>query len=323
MPMIDMPIKELEQYTGTNPRPDDFNAYWDSATKEMNNVDPNVSITKAAFQVPGVECFDLYFTGVNDARIYSKYIRPAKIEKKLPAVIQFHGYRGNSGAWSSKLRYVSTGAAVFAMDVRGQAGKSQDVLQVRGNTLNGHLIRGLWEDDPHKLFYRDVFLDAAELARIVGSIDIVDETNIYVTGGSQGGGLALACAALNSSVSKIAAQYPFLCDYQRVWEMDLGGSAYAELKDFFRSRDPQHLMEKEIFTKLGYIDVQNLVNRIEGRTLMITGLMDHICPPSTQFAAYNKIKGEKRHLIYPDFGHEKICEANDAIFTFFFQQKEE
>ena len=35
---------------------------------------------------------------------------------------------------------------------------------------------------------------------------------------------------------------------------------------------------------------------------MITGLMDNICPPSTQFAAYNKITSKKQMTIYPDFG---------------------
>ena len=60
--------------------------------------------------------------------------------------------------------------------------------------------------------------------------------------------------------------------------------------------------EDEIFTKLGYIDIQHLASRIKGRVLWGIGLMDEICPPSTQFAAYNKISAPKDMLIYPDFG---------------------
>ena len=44
--------------------------------------------------------------------------------------------------------------------------------------------------------------------------------------------------------------------------------------------------------------------------------MDTICPPSTQFAAYNNITAEKSMRIYPDFGHEKLPESLDQLFDF-------
>ncbi len=54
----------------------------------------------------------------------------------------------------------------------------------------------------------------------------------------------------------------------------------------------------EIFTTLGYIDVQHLAARIKARVLMAVGLMDTICAPSTQFAAYNKITSAKDVVLY-------------------------
>ena len=66
----------------------------------------------------------------------------------------------------------------------------------------------------------------------------------------------------------------------------------------------------------GYIDIQHLVHRIRGKVHMYTGLMDTICPPSTQFAAYNKILSPKRVVFYPDFGHEYLPEADDMALTF-------
>ena len=50
--------------------------------------------------------------------------------------------------------------------------------------------------------------------------------------------------------------------------------------------------------------------------MMAIGLMDTICPPSTQFAAYNKISANKNHVLYPDFGHEKLPGFPDMIFEF-------
>ena len=49
---------------------------------------------------------------------------------------------------------------------------------------------------------------------------------------------------------------------------------------------------------------------------MTTGLMDTVCPPSTQFAMFNKIKSEKEVYIYPDYAHESYKDADDRIFEF-------
>ena len=321
MPSLDMPMEELKQYMGINPRPKDFDKYWEKAIGEMKAVEPQVKMIKCQFESPVVECYDMYFTGVNGARIYAKHLRPKNITGKIPAVLKFHGYTSRSKDWYEQLGYAASGVAVFFMDTRGQGGNSEDVGGVRGNTVHGHIIRGLSEEDPHKLLYRDVFLDTAELARIAMDMDFVDETKVYAMGGSQGGALALACGALEPRIAKISAAEPFLCDFKRVWDMDLDQNAYGELRDYFRSRDPRHEREEEIFTKLGYIDIQNLAPRIKGDVLMFTGLLDNICPPSTQFSAYNKMECRKKHLIYPDYTHEKLCDVDDFTYEFFLADK--
>ncbi len=48
-----------------------------------------------------------------------------------------------------------------------------------------------------------------------------------------------------------------------------------------------------MFEQLGYIDLQHLSKRIRGEVLMATGLMDTICPPSSQFAMYNRIQSKR------------------------------
>jgi cephalosporin-C deacetylase len=311
-----MKLEDLRKYEGVNPRPKDFDDFWRNAISEMKAIEPEVELKLSKFQVPFAECYDLFFTGVKGARIHAKYLKPKHAEGKHPAVLQFHGYSSNSGDWYDKLQYAALGFSVFAMDCRGQGGLSEDVGGVKGNTLQGHIVRGLG-DEPDKLLYRDIFLDAAELAGIAFDMEDIKDSSVYAMGYSQGGAITLACAALEPRISKLAPVYPFLCDYKRVWEMDLVRDAYLELSQYFRSFDPTHEREQEIFEKLGYIDVQNLVGRINGKVLFTTGLMDTICPPSTQFAAYNKIKAWKEHIIYPDYGHEFLPELNDKILQFF------
>jgi cephalosporin-C deacetylase len=62
--------------------------------------------------------------------------------------------------------------------------------------------------------------------------------------------------------------------------------------------------------------VQNLAARIRGKVQMTTGLMDETCPPSTQFAAYNKIVSHKEVFVYPDYEHEGFPGYDDRTYRF-------
>ncbi len=317
MPLIDKPLPELLRYQGINPRPADFDAYWDSSLAEMAATDPKVELRPSkAITSRIAECFDLWFTGVGGARVHAIYLRPRGATGRAPAVLQFHGYSGNAGDWSDKLSYVSQGFSIAAMDCRGQGGSSEDVGGVKGTTYRGHIVRGLDDPDPKRLLFRSIFLDTAQVARAVMSFPEVDPARVGSTGGSQGGALAIACAALEPRIKLLAPVYPFLCDYRRVWEMDLAKDAYEELRLYFRFFDPRHERENETFTRLGYIDCQHLAPRIRAETLMFTSLMDTVCPPSTQFAAYNKITAKKNLVVYPDYGHENLPDKSDKIFNF-------
>jgi cephalosporin-C deacetylase len=320
MPLtFDLSLELLRTYGGKNPRPSDFDIFWDRGLVDMHSIDPRIELSAAEFAAPNVECFHLFFTGVGGARVHAKLLRPVNAPIPHPAVLLFHGYTGDSGDWFDKLGYVAAGFTVAALDCRGQAGLSEDRGGVTGNTLHGHIIRGLndaLQGSPEKLLFRQIFLDTAQLAGIVMDMPDVDAKRVGVTGGSQGGALTVACAALEPRIRRAAPLYPFLSDYMRVWEMDQAKDAYQELQEYFRHSDPMHKLEAAAFEKLGYIDIQFLAPRIQAEVLWGIGLMDTICPPSTQFAVYNKITTPKKIMIYPDFGHEPLPGWCDQAFQF-------
>ncbi|MBQ2677025.1 MAG: alpha/beta fold hydrolase [Clostridia bacterium] len=316
MNTIDNQIEQLLKYQGSTPKPDDFDEYWARALKELDATAPEVQLKPAKFQVDCADCFDLYFTGVGGSRIYAKYLRPKKSDAPHPALLMFHGYSANSGNWNEKLAYVAAGFSVFAMDVRGQGGLSQDLTNPNGPTLSLHVMKGI-EDHEDTLFYRNVYLDTVQLARVAASMPEVDGERLGVMGGSQGGGLSLACAAL-ANIKRAAVTYPFLCDF--VWGYrNHPASSNWELREYFRRHDPRNLTEKEVFRKLGYIDCQHLADRITAEVLMHTGLEDNICPPMTQFAMYNKLKCKKSFMTYPNYTHEWIPDSDDYNFMFLTQ----
>ena len=315
MSMIDEIREELLSRKGMNPKPDDFDSFWESSLKETEKLQTNVKLEAAQFKSPAAECYDLYFTGTYSSRIHTKLLLPKDRKKKCPALLHFHGLSGASEDWSFYLNYAASGVAVAAMDCRGQNGFSDDGCRVSLNTYSGFLCRGI-TDEPERMYYRNVYLDTVLLARIVMAMPDVDENNVSVCGISQGGGLSLICAALVPEIKKAAVAFPFLCDFKQTHALGLGGVAHQDIGVYFKYYDPLHEKEDELFTKLGYIDVQHFAERIRAEVKWFVGMKDTACPPYSQMAAYNKIKSRKELFIYPEYGHETMTGHRDIMYSF-------
>ncbi len=307
-------------YKGTQKKPVDFDAFWDQAKYEVERLGIDYQLEPVAIASNQVDCFLLTFVGVGGAKISCQMIRPKKRKSILPALLQFHGYHTNSGDWNDKIALATEGMCVFAMDVRGQGGLSEDASLIKLATLRGHLIRGV-EEGPEKLFYRSVFQDVYQLTRIVMGMPEIDSSRLVSYGVSQGGALALVCAALSPLLSHVFVQYPFLSDYREAYRLGVNQSAYEELAYWFRQRDPRHEREEEIFATLDYIDIQYLVPRIEGKIYWAMALDDLICHPKTQFAVINQAKTIQEISFYPEYGHEYLPGYQDFIREKLFERE--
>ncbi len=320
MSVCSMSIEELLKYKGSSPCPKDIDAFWDEQVKIVHEMDDNLIIEKADFHAKGMEAFDCWFTGVEGAKVYFKYIRPEGTSNNK-VLLMFHGYSCNGGEWAGLLPYAYQGYAVAALDCRGQGGKSEDKGGVKGNTLNGHIYRGAAEWDPTKLYFRNVYLDTAQMAKIVGNMPENCDKDMTATGASQGGGLTLACASLVPNVTKSAPIYPFLSDYRYCFNNIETNEAFGELKNYFRWFDPTHKTEDKFFELLGYIDIQNMVHRIKGDVCVTVGKEDVIVSAVSQFAAYNKIKANKHYVMFHDYGHEYLNGNGDIQFDYIVHNK--
>ena len=304
-------------YRGTTPRPADFDAFWDARMAEADAVPLCYAVEPSEIPAyPTCEYLNLWFTGMGGARIYAKYLRP-KSDKPLPLVLQFHGYPGASRSWLEQSSFAGMGYALLAMDCPGQGGKSQDIGGFLGTTVSGHLIAGL-DGEPKDMYYVRLYQNIRILCRIVRQMKDIDQRRIYINGASQGAGLGIACAALNPDLPcKAAILYPFLSDFQKVFELGADEIAYEGLRYYARWFDPDGSRANEWFTKLGYVDAVHLASRIRCEVLFGTGLADVVCPPITQDAVYNNLTCKKRRVFFPGFGHEEIQAFDDMLLTFF------
>lgn len=312
----DMPYPELEEYKGVNPKPYDFYTFWEERMKESGEVPLHYEVCESEITGNGACLFyDLWFTGVRGERLYAKYIRPV-CDDAVPVVLQFHGYPGASRSWFEQASFAGMGYAVIAMDCPGQGGKSQDIGGYDGTTVSGHLVLGL-DGDTKDMYYVRLFQNIDVLVRIVQELDGLDTSRIYVNGASQGGGLACVCAALHPDiVRKAVILYPFLSDYERVFDLKHDEIAYEGLRYYARWYDPMGENRERMFHKLGYIDAHNFASMIQADVLFGISLADEVCPPSTQFAVYNQLVCKKEKHCFPGYGHEEIADFDDKILAF-------
>ncbi|MFC2031325.1 acetylxylan esterase [Chloroflexota bacterium] len=54
-----MPLEELREYQGVNPRPDDFDRFWEQGLAEIRAVDSAVELRAASFQALQGDCYPL------------------------------------------------------------------------------------------------------------------------------------------------------------------------------------------------------------------------------------------------------------------------
>ncbi|WP_125771039.1 alpha/beta fold hydrolase [Companilactobacillus furfuricola] len=308
-----MPLTEMKSYTGRQDIPADFDEFWDQNLSQLSS-SYKYQLTPMDFGLPTLDCYELRFKGTNDATIYAKCVFP-KYQSSIPVVFTFHGYMGQSPDWSDLFQYPAVGYGIVAMDVRGQQGKSTDTQSVIGNTVKGQIIRGAIAGRD-QLFFKDVYLDVYSVIEVVAALSFVDESRLFVFGGSQGGALSLVAAALNPRIKRVAVFYPFLSDFKRVLEIGNRDEPYDELFRYFKFSDPFHKTEDTILHTLSYIDVKNMAHRIKAPVKLFTGLEDQICFPSTQFAMFNRLTCKKEMVLLPEYGHEDLhVHVNDSIFN--------
>jgi cephalosporin-C deacetylase len=311
MPWYDLPLEKLRDYRTSTMEPDQLDAWWAGklTAARAEGRKPGIVRHENDLYSP-VEVYDAEFSGAGGDRIKAWYLRPANTTSSTPHVVKYVGYGGGRGAPGEHILLPALGYALFVMDSRGQGGRWSSGATGDGSTADGPenslvMTRGI--ASPETYYYTRMFTDAAlavDAARELAGPD----APLAVVGHSQGGGLALAAAALwrgtdGDTVSVCHSDTPFLCDIQRAITL-APHAPYTEVPEFL---DRNIDLIDAALTTLRYVDCALLARRVTATTLMSVCLMDDICPPSTVFAAYNEIPatdGDGKDIaVYPYSGH--------------------
>jgi cephalosporin-C deacetylase len=304
MAFFDLSLNDLKTYLPSRNEPTDFDSFWQSTLDETRKFPLEAKFERVDYGLVAQEIFDVTFNGFGGQPVKGWLILPTQRAGKLPCVVEYIGYGGGRQFGFDWLLWASAGYAHFVMDTRGQGstwskGDTPDLYADGGNAhFPGSMTKGIL--DPQHYYYRRVFTDAVRAIEAARSHLVVNEAQIAVTGGSQGGGISIAAAGLVPDVVAAMPDVPFLCHYRRATEI-VDSYPYKEIAEYCHvHRDKV----ETVFNTLAYFDGINFSARAQAQTLFSVALMDQVCPPSTVFAAFNHWAGAKDIKVYPYNGHE-------------------
>lgn len=304
MAFFDLPLERLQTYCSPDAEPADFDAFWRQTLDETARIAVGAEYVRLEDRIYRlVDVYDVTFRGFGGQAIKGWFLEPAGNDRRLPCVVTFIGYGGGRSLPLDHLAPVMSGFAHFVVDTRGQgsewsAGDTADDAGA-GPHLPGFMTRGI--ESPQTYYYRRLITDAVRAVQAAAAHRHVDPTRIAVTGSSQGGGLAIAAAGLaGTTVKLLMADVPFLCHFRRAVTM-VDTLPYAEIARYLRCHRGR---SEQVFRTLDYFDAVNFASRVSARSLLSVGLMDTVCPPSTIYAAYNRIPAPKEMRVYDFNQHE-------------------
>jgi cephalosporin-C deacetylase len=240
--------------------------------------------------------------GRGTSRLYGILTVP-KAPGKYPALLRVPG----AGVYpaSSIVRDHEDSVITLSIGIHGiPLTMDPSVYQNLGSgALNGYPEFHL--DSRDRYYYRRVYLGCVRAIDYLTSLAEWDGKTVAVTGGSQGGALAIVTAALDERVGALASYHPALSDQLGYVQGRAGG-----WPNVFRS---EQLRTKEKMETAAYYDTVNFARRLKVPGLYSWGYNDETCAPTSTFAVFNTITAPKTLTLQIETGHNIVPEQRVRV----------
>lgn len=227
------------------------------------------------------------YQSLHDDRIFG-HVFEASDPSKHAWMVLFHGL-GAHTLTPGYLEFVSwwneQGYDVIGMDCRHQGGLTKGYPPVHPQGL---YLSGL--DHLSTYYYTALYVDAYRLIDVARTLK--PDHHIYVTGGSQGGALALFAGATHPDVALVMADMPSNTDIHMLISSSTGGFK-AFLDHGFSA--PEWLVPN--------IDLLSYASIIKKPVLLASGSDDRVCPIETAETLFKQLQSDKMFYRYEHFGH--------------------
>lgn len=294
----------------------DFTEFWDKAKADLAAVEPNFTLTKieerstAKRNVYLVEMQSVDDGDGTPVTIRGYYAEPVA-EGTYPVIIVQNGY--DSDASIPALNFCPYGDSnegwiELNVSVRGQVINNREP---NANKYGDWFAYNFGKRDAY--YYRGAYMDVIRSIDFIASREKAQQNNIFMTGGSQGGALTIAGAALDHRVNAIAPAIQFMGDFPDYFKVGAWPASVAK-----QQQEALGLSDEEMYTMLSYFDTKNLAPYITCPVITCMGLQDPVCPPHTNFAPYNNLTvADKQYTVNGELKHETATTWWNDCMKFF------
>ena len=281
------------------PVPDDFDAFWAAKKKALEAIPINPKLTPVTTPPlwPNAETFDFQADCIGKpARGY--YSRPKDAKpKSCPILLYVEGAGVRSAEIGVAARFAQKG--FLSMDLNAHGIDNGQPKPYYDALANGELKN--YKTDGRES--RDTYYFVGMYLRDLRALDFLcsqpewDGHTVILEGVSQGGAQSIAVTALDPRVTYLVCGFPGLCDLSGAVAGRIAGWPRMVPVDAQGKPDPAALETSR------YVDIVNLASRVKAPSHFWIGFVDAVTPPTTTYAAYNVMGGDKHVHNDPRNGH--------------------
>ncbi|MDE5845568.1 MAG: acetylxylan esterase [Muribaculaceae bacterium] len=291
-----------EKLKPTTQYPSDFMEFWqkniEQARKPALNSDMTLLPDKCT---KTVDVYQVSYSVSNSGKRFYGMLAMPKAPGKYPAMIQYPG--AGVYAIDAPVSYAEQGIIAMALGIHA-------IPNNLDASLYNAIGNGILSDYPsinmdrlNDYYYQQVIRGAV---RAVDFIETLPEFNgcVATYGGSQGGYLSIAVAALHPSVKFVVANFPAMSDLAGYANGRAGGWPHI-----FKNKDN---CTSVLLKNLSYYDTVNFARNISVPGFYAFGFNDLTCAPTTTYSVYNTVTAPKTLYTTPLSGHFLLTEQADA-----------
>jgi cephalosporin-C deacetylase-like acetyl esterase len=290
---------EPDKFVCALPEPEDFDKFWKVQRAELNKVPIRAKLTPVKLSPSRnrqEKAYDVQIDCLGGKNVSGHLVIPAGAKpKSLPAIVAFDG-AGVRSAWIPH----NKNAISLAINAHGIPNRKPAAFyqKLKKTTLKNYRYAGKSSRDT--LYFRGMYLRVMRALDYVKSLPEWDGKHLIVIGTSQGGGQAIAAAALDPQVTFCRAGVPALSDHSGALSNPPHRSGWPR---FYRSKEKA---DPKVVKAASYYDNVYFARRIKAPCYLSAGLIDTVCAPYGIYLVYLNLpdKDKKAIHITPDKGHD-------------------
>lgn len=290
-------IADLDDIRCGTAVPADYDDFWATLKKEVDNTPPDVLYCKKIENPdsPDFEIFDMRIRAPRDSFVSAMVAYPKNAQPgSLKFLMWFNGY----AVEAIPPRPIEGHLSVF---VNAHAIPNAETDAYYKNLLAGELAGYGFDLEenrrPETTYWAKMFSRNLQAVRYFKDHPLVNGKDYIFSGSSQGGMQACNIAAHTGIATGLLLNVP--------WLADLGGyETLGRMKNGMPQGDGVH-----------YFDTAIAASRVKCPVYIISGLGDTTCPPATQLTIFNAIATPKYHEFYQNKGHSYTIPRNRVRYV--------